>query len=266
MIINNKNINIRRFSSGEMKLLYQDLIPLAINNSVEIIFKDDTENIFELFLICKFYIDNNIKVDLILAYLPYQRMDHINDFEAHTLKFVAQILNSLKLNSIKICEPHCELNLINKSQKISLVEPLFERFCKNNNFDISKDFMVFTDKGSLRRYSHLCKNQIYFEKSRDKFTGLICEYNLKSTIGTNNKFLIVDDIISSGDTIMNCLNHLPKNTQVDIICGHFEKNKYNNRILKSKRVNYVYTSDSLTKINKNKLKIFKIEELINKTL
>ena len=126
MIINNINIKVKRFSSKEMKLIINDYLKLVENNEVTILYKNE-ESIFELFLICKLYESFNVKVNLILTYLPYQRMDHNNGIEAPTLQYVASIFNSLNLNSLKICEPHCNLTYFNRTEKINIVEKIYNK-------------------------------------------------------------------------------------------------------------------------------------------
>lgn len=258
MIINNKSIKIRRFSSGEMRLMQNDLLPLAKQNEVTILYKQQ-ESLFELFLICKFFQDNNIKVNLILAYLPYQRMDHINNFEAPTLRYVIDLFNSLNINKLYICEPHSDTSQFKNVKNISLVEKILDRVYKQESFDIEKDYFVFTDKGSVYRYSHLAKNYVYFKKTRNT-AGYIETHEMVGQIPKNSKVIIIDDIISSGDTINSCLNLITQ--QVIIVSGHYEKNKYNKQLLNNDKVYKIFSSDSLSKKQSKKLVLYKVEDLI----
>lgn len=259
MIINNININIKRFSSGEFKLLYKDFDNFAQDGKVDILYKGQ-ETVFELFLICKFFKDNNIKVNLTLAYLPYQRMDHHNGYEAPTLEYVAEFFNNLGLESIKICEPHCKLDMFENATKIDIVEKIFKKVCPKIKFDENKDFLIFTDKGAKQRYGHLGKNHIYFEKQRSLDTGLIASHKMIGNLPKQAKAILIDDIISSGDTICSCLDLIKNN--IYIICGHYEKNKYNKRLFENKKIIKIFASNSLTKRSCEKLELFKIENLI----
>lgn len=261
MYINNKNINIKRFSSNEMKLLYNDLIPLALNNTVDIIY-DNSISIFEIMILCKFYKDNNINVNLYLSYLPYQRMDHDNKKEAYTLKYVAEIFNDLNLDNLIICEPHCKLDLFNNAKALNIVEKIFNKVKKEIGFGDS-DYLIFTDKGSKEKYGNLSKNHIYFKKNRDKNTGLICSHEMIGELPKKAKAIIIDDIISSGDTMISTINLLPKDIELYVISAHFEDNKYNHRLFKNKKIKQIYSSNSLRKEETKKLKLFDIKELIN---
>ena len=187
-------------------------------------------------------------------------MDHNNGHEAPTLEYVAEFFNSLELESIKICEPHCSIDKFKNSEKIDLVGKIFKNVCKKIGFDENKDFLIFTDKGAKQRYGHLGKNHIYFEKQRSLDTGLIASHKMIGNLPKDTKAILIDDIISSGDTICSCLNLIESN--IYIICGHYEKNKYNKRLFENKKIIKIFASNSLTKQSNAKLELFKIENLI----
>lgn len=259
MIINNKHIKVRRFSSKEMKLVLNDYLKLVKENEVTIIYKNE-ETIFELFLICKLYENLNVKVNLILTYLPYQRMDHNNGIEAPTLQYVASIFNSLNLKSLKICEPHCSLVYFNNAEKIDIVEKIYNRIKSEIDFDENTDYLIFTDKGAKNKYSKLGKNHVYFEKCRDINTGLICSHKMIGEIKNGAKAILIDDIISSGDTICSCLENIKNDLY--IISAHIENNKYNERLIANKKIKTIYSTNSLRKRQKGNLKLFNVEEFV----
>lgn len=258
MYINNTKFKPKRFSSGEMKLLYEDFKYLEKDNEINIIYNNE-ESIFELFLISNFLKSMNKKINLFLSYLPYQRMDKTNDFELKTIQYVANIFNILQFDKLYIGEPHCNTKLFNNSFKIPYVELILNELNKTPSFIDST--LVFTDKGALKRYGHLNQNSIYFEKKRDKNSGLIIEHKLVGKIRHKN-LLFIDDIISTGDTIISCINLLPDDVTIDIVCGHFEKNAYNNRLFDINKIHKIYSTNSLIKTGTDKLILFPCEELI----
>lgn len=262
MIINNKKINIKRYFSKEMKLQNDYLQSFIINNKVDIIYNNEI-SMFELLLILTYYKSLNIEVNLTLAYLPYQRMDHPNTNYTETIKCVASIFNSLKLNSLKICEPHCNLDYFSNAQKINVVEKLFDRVINEIDFNREQDLIIFTDKGSIKKYSSLTNNYAYGEKIRNPLTGLIMSYKLIGEIRPNQKILIVDDIISSGDTICEILDSINNyDNKVYILCAHLEKNKFNKRLTDNTKVQKIFASNSLTKRQSKKIKLFDITEIL----
>lgn len=261
MIINNKKMVVARYSSKEMKLKNDYLQSFIINNKVDIIYNNEI-SIFELLLIVIYYKSLNAEVNLTLSYLPYQRMDHPNTNYTETIKYVASVFNSLHLNSLKICEPHCDLDYFDNAQKICIVEKLFSKVTAEINFQKSNDLVIFTDKGSVKKYSRLNDNYAYGKKTRNPQTGLINSYKLIGNIKPKQKILIVDDIISSGDTIKEILECLSGcDNDVYILCAHLEKNKYNKRLVDNNQVKKIFASNSLTKKQTKKIKLYDIKEI-----
>jgi len=265
MYINGKRFVCKRFSSGELKLLHKDLMESVKEGKVKILYDGKGLTFFELLIIIKYYSSINIMIDLVLAYLPYQRMDHNNGYEVETLKLVADILNEMKLNSLIVCEPHCELTYFKNARSVSFVDLMFNKIAKEIVFDSKKDILFFTDKGSLKRFGHLGQNYVRCEKVRDKETGLIVSYNLIGEIKKEQKIIIIDDIISTGDTILNALNELKKytNQKIYIICGHYEKNKYNKRLFENESIEKIFSTNSLFTRQNKKLKLFGVKQLLN---
>ncbi|PKK95788.1 MAG: hypothetical protein CVV59_01920 [Tenericutes bacterium HGW-Tenericutes-4] len=264
MFINGQKLVLGRYSSGELKLLHEVMLKNVQDNEViEILYNKDIVTFFELLLIIKYYKKQNKKINLTLTYLPYQRMDHNNGYEVETLKLVADLLNELNLNKLTICEPHCPITYFNNANSVSFVDLIFKKLQKNN---ITKEnsILFFTDNGARRRYEHLGNHFITGEKVREKETGLISSYNLVGKIEKHKQIVLIDDIISTGDTMICALDELLKHTnqEVIIVCGHFEKNKYNKRLLTLKNVKHIYASSSLTKRGNKKLTLFKVRELL----
>lgn len=262
MYINGQELKIRRYSSGELKLLRSELNKYITENKVEILHTNDL-SMFELFLIIDYYNSNNILVDLILTYLPYQRMDHDGTNEVNTLINVARMLNKACLNSLTICEPHSSITDFNNAVEFSYINHLKHKVFADIGFDENTDTVILTDKGGFKRYGKLSKNIGYFNKVRDKNTGLITHHEIVGNVKTSGKVVIVDDIISSGDTIINVVNILASKgaKEIYVFCGHFEKNRFNNRLLIHKDVKMIFSTNSLRKKQTKKLKLYKTEEI-----
>lgn len=262
MYINGQKLHIRRYSSGELKLIRSILDKYIIDNKVSILYTNEY-SLFELLLIINYYKEKGVNIDLILTYLPYQRMDHEGRDELDTINNVANIFNALHLNSITICEPHCNTNMFNNVTNVSLVRLLKEKVFKEIDFT-ENDIILLTDKGGYIRYGYMSKNLVYFNKVRDLETGLIIKHELIGNLDITKKIIIVDDIISTGDTIINIVEKLTEMGAKDIyiFAGHIENNKYNNRILNHKNIKKVFSTNSLRKRQTKKLKLYDTKELI----
>lgn len=260
MLINDIDYEIPRFSSGEMKLRHEELQKLVKDNCVKILYNNQI-SFFELILLIEYYKSKNVRVELTLSYLPYQRMDKDNEIEVKTIKLVAKLINSLKLDKLFVCEPHCSLEYFNNANKISLIDSLFEKIKEDINLTKS-DKICFPDMGAKKKYENLSNNYIYFEKKRALSTGLIDSFQMIGSLENTKRIIIIDDIISTGDTIQNIVNTIPKNIEIYIVCGHFENNKYNLRLTQNPQIKAIYTSNSLYKQQLGNLKVFDIKDLI----
>jgi phosphoribosylpyrophosphate synthetase len=264
MIINGKKIKLKRYSSGEMKLLHSDFKEFIDVEIIDIFYEMEQANFFELLILLNYFKSFNKKLNLTLAYLPYQRMNHAGNNNVMTLQYVANLLNDLNLNSLTVAEPHCSLELFKNSKSFSAVKTIYNKLLKQMP-ELKNYQLVFTDKGGVERYKNLANNFIYGQKVRNQQTGLIENYELIGTL-TSETVVIIDDIISTGDTIISAIEQLEKKNikRIIIICGHLEKNKYNKRLTQHKLVTNLFATNSLTKKSFNKkIKLFSLWEILN---
>ena len=116
--------------------------------------------------------------------------------------------------------------------------------------------------GAKNKYGNLASNYIYFEKKRALSTGLIDSFQMIGNLNDTKRVVIIDDIISTGDTIQNIVDNISKDIEIYIVCGHFENNKYNLRLTQNPQIKAIYTSNSLNKKQFGNLKVFDIKDLI----
>jgi ribose-phosphate pyrophosphokinase len=267
MYINGRKLRVRRYSSGELKFIRSDLDSYIVDNKVKILYLGEY-SLFELLLVLNYYVGKKVLVDLILSYLPYQRMDHKGRDELDTVNYVADIFNNLKLNSLTICEPHCDIDCFNNASSFSFVRAIKDSVFEEIGFDVKKDVVVLTDKGGLKRYGDISENVVYFNKERDLESGLIIKHNIVGNIDVRRNVVIVDDIISTGDTIVNIIDELLKMgvNSIYVLSGHIENNKYNKRIVEYGNVIRVYSTNSLKRKGNKKLKLFDVKNIFESRL
>jgi len=157
MYINGKLFHPKRYSSGEMKLIRSELDSYIVNNEITLLYLNE-ESIFELFILIDYYKKSCNKINLILSYLPYQRMDHANRDELNTVENVANIINGLNLNSVTICEPHTNIDSFKKANAFSYIHNLKDRVFAKINFDNNTDTIVLSDKGGVEKFGNLANN------------------------------------------------------------------------------------------------------------
>ena len=262
MLINQKKYKKKKYSSGELRFVRSELDSFIENGEVEIFLENDYP-ILELSIVLKYYKLKGVMVKLVLSYLPYQRMDHKGRDKLDTLTYVAYVINDLHLDGVVICEPHCEIDDFDNAKKFDFVRAIKNDVFNEIGFDEEKDFVVLTDKGGAKRYSGIAKNMTYFNKERSLETGLIVKQEIIGNIDISKKIVIVDDIISSGDTIVGIVEYLKElgAKEIYVLSGHIENNKSNKRLEQFDEVKMIFSTNSLKKRGTKKIKIFDCGEV-----
>lgn len=232
------DVDINYFPNGEINI---KLDPIIINNNYKIVFKwfDDKDFIHLYFFVNYLKQLNTFKRcdGLFIPYLPYSRMDRIENNNMFTLKYIADFINQFNFKKVEVLEPHSDksLQLIKNIRPIySSIQMLYD-YMKQLKEDIT---IVFPDKGAYNRYSKLIDkqyiNQIfkynyniqYCDKERDFKTGKIKDIQLKTHEKIYDRVIIIDDLCSKGGTFVGCKNAILKNNSkvkcFDLIITHVE--------------------------------------------
>ncbi len=175
------------------------------------------QNYMELFLLVDGLKRNGAKsVTVVCPYLGYERQDHIfRTGEAVSLAVIRTILEAIGVDRLLIFDPHSikvpeifRIPVINVSAL-----PLFAKEIRKQSWSITDTVLVTPDMGGIRRIkilSSLLDNMPYaaIEKNRDLETGEVTAENIEGQI--RKRAIIVDDMISSGKTIVTAANLLVK--------------------------------------------------------
>lgn len=250
-------VEIFLFPDGERRVKLNDTV---VDEDILIVQSTSTpvdEHYVELF----FLIDSARRsgarsVTVVMPYFGYQRQDHVfRDGEAVSLEVMIRILESLKvahviafdLHSIKIPEffriPITHLSAL----------PLFAEEIQKRGWMNDESVLVSPDLGGLRRIqkmSDLLGNMPWIAtvKDRDLDTGTI---QINEIEGDKNNIrkraLIVDDMISSGHTIVESANLLRKHgvEEVYVFVTHPIFSQEAPKILQESFVNTVFVTDSV---------------------
>lgn len=246
-------LDIHIFPDGEKRVRVVDRIVSEDCVVVQPTSNPGDSNYMELFFITDALKRSGAKsVTAVIPYLGYQRQDHVfRDGEAVSLEVIVETLErvgvdkviALDLHSIKIPEvftiPVTHLSAL----------PLFGEKIRSLKL---KDFvLVSPDMGGIRRIkliSELLANASFavVDKDRDLETG---EVSVKEVQGDvkGKTAVIVDDIISSGNTIVKAASTLLKNGahKVLVFATHpvFSEDSLN--ILQNAAVEKVYVTDTI---------------------
>lgn len=160
-------------------------------------------------------------IHLYLPYVPYARQDRVTvQGEAVSIRVLAQMINSLNLQSVSICDPHSDVTpaLLNNV----IVYKAHQLF---NGVKVWEDeWIVAPDAGATKRCEEFArevraKGVIQCIKKRDPATGKLSGFQCLEDV-TGKKLTIVDDICDAGGTFLGLRAELADAAQVDLVVTH----------------------------------------------
>lgn len=265
ILVNGHEIKLGRFPDKTLLMKY------TVNTSTCIIrwkYESD-EELFAIYCI-KRHIDENSKWHKIttileLPYIPNARQDRTKHPEdIFTLKYFAEIINSLNFDSVEVLDPHSNVssalinNIVVKNPSDKIAEAYF-RINKELGDD-SFVLMFYPDEGACKRYSDKFTTPYAFGiKERDWETGKIKGLSVFGDTGliSGNNVLIIDDICSKGGTFFHSAKKLKElgAEKIYLYITHCENTILEGDLLESELIEKVYTTDSLFSKEHEKIEI-----------
>jgi ribose-phosphate pyrophosphokinase len=196
---------IKHFSDGE---LYVKVEEDVADKDVWIVTSTQppAENILTLFFLLDALTACHVKkVNLFFIYFAYARQSIALEGEARSAGFIAEILKRFPLNKIYILHAHAPY-ILQEFLSFNTLIP-FDFFCfAAHEYDV----IAAPDKGAFelaREIAQQCnKEAVFLQKTRPKHE----EVTITSVNGTvaGKKVLLVDDIISTGRTLIESVRAL----------------------------------------------------------
>lgn len=220
-------VEIFVFPDGERRVRFEESV---VGEDVVIVQSTGTpvdQNYMELF----FLLDSAKRsgaatITLIMPYFGYQRQDHIfRDGEAVSLQVIIKLLESLAIDRLITVDLHTiripELFTIPVTHLSAL--PLFAQEIKNQRWQ-DDSVLVSPDMGGINRIKKMAEllyamPWISLEKNRDTTSGEIAidtvhpstnSGQVSTEVLRGKRTIIVDDMISSGNTIVKGAELLKK--------------------------------------------------------
>ena len=264
-------LEIHIFPDGEKRVRILDKVVDEQCIVVQPTSPEPDKNYMELFFIVDaLRRSGGKKITAVIPYLGYQRQDHIfREGEAVSLEVVATLLKwggvdeiiAFDLHSIKIPEIF-KIKLTHLSAL-----SIFAKEIKKMGQD---SVLVSPDMGGIRRIKLLSEMLggmpfAVIEKNRDLTTGKITMAGISGKVRENA--IIVDDMISTGGTIVEAANLLKSKgaRNIYVFATHAVFSKDAPKILGSSILKKVYVTDTIN-IPKEKqfekLKVLSVSELI----
>lgn len=249
LYVNNRLVEFQTFPNLETRLDLDQSI-LKPHNKVMWKFVDNS-SIFELLLFDNVMSQNQMIYELFIPYLPYSRMDRVEDkLTAFSLKVISDMLSRLNVSKIKILDPHSDkiFELMNSGLIEKFNFSIHHHILKDK--DLSNAWIVFPDKGAMKRYnSDLYKNVIVCEKVRDFKTGQILKIDVHVEKGSaTGKLYVIDDLCSRGGTFVGGLKAIMSKSipfeSAELIVTHVEESIIDGDVFST--FDKVYSTDSIT--------------------
>ena len=205
-------VKMFKFAGGETQVTFKNPSTSYADNSVQIIAYITDGDIMPLALLVdaiRRTIHNPV-IKLHLPYLPYARQDRVmNSGESLAVKVFADMLNSLKLDSIVLDDCHSDvgLALVNNAINASTLPNIVESKPSYT--------LVAPDSGALKKTFKYAKllgitDVVRADKLRDVTTGNITETVVYGDV-QGKEVLILDDICDGGRTFIELAKVLKDN-------------------------------------------------------
>ncbi len=222
-----KNTELRIFADGESKIRLDNV---AKKNCIIIhsTYPPTDQHLMQLFMIiykCKEDGANDICV--VSPYLAYTRQDKVFvDGEIKTINLVGEILASLGTTKLITIDSHSPNALNCSFATIGLTAiPSLATYIKRN-ITINNPIVISPDEGGIERAKKFAglinANMLSLVKTRDRFTGDISISLSEEQPLKKRDALIVDDMISTGTSVIKATEILKQNNigDVYVICTH----------------------------------------------
>ena len=258
--LNDKIVTVDSFPDGTM--LMKEAV-CKNEASIKWTYENDREFLALIYLTKHLQTHGVNHIDLYMPYIPNARQDRVkNKEDVFTLKYFAEILNSLNFTSVTVLDPHSSVsealidNLVVESPAKYIAKCIGKIptcMCKDViTLEESLSLMMFyPDEGSMKRYSSIVVDIPYAfgVKKRDWKTGKINGLDVISNGNdiTYKDILIVDDICSYGGTFLHSARKLKKLGAHDIYLyvSHCENSILDGELINSGLIKKIYTTDSI---------------------
>lgn len=261
--IDGEVINLGSFPDGTALIKYSPLPHQKVGYAkLSWYYENDAEFLSLMYLVKHLRSHGVNDIYLYMPYIPNARQDRVKSSEdVFTLKYFAELLNSLNLTRIEVLDPHSTVSeaLINNLHIYSpkpYIEQVLEKIGKGNIL------MFYPDEGARKRYSSMIDLPCFFGiKKRDWKTGVIEGLDVAGPIDfiPGKDILIVDDICSRGGTFLHSAKKLKELGAKDIylFVSHCENTILEGELLNNDLIKKVYTTDSIFTKNHERIEVLK---------
>lgn len=223
------DVELKTFSDGESKIRINADLSEKKCIIVQSTFPPVDSNYLQTLMMIS-YCKNSGAAEVIpvIPYMGYARQDRsFLNGEVVTMSVIAKLFDCFGIKDLVTIDIHSLKALSHfKSNIVNLTSiPLLARYTLSN-LDLKKPIVVSPDQGGTERvklFADIIKSPfLSMRKMRDRNTGEITIYDNLDLDVTDNDIIVLDDMISSGGTIMKAIDILKKNRcgRIIVMCVH----------------------------------------------
>lgn len=225
----------------------------SIRGEININFTYENDVDITTLIMTKKYLDDvqpDAKVNLIMKYIPYSRMDRYIEGYMFSCKYFCEIINGLKFNRVFVLDPHSSVSTaaLQRVSEIS-IQPYIDKIIEENHID----YVFYPDNGACKKYPEKISlrghiTYFYGNKKRNLQTGYIEKYDLVDAPDLQDKnVLIIDDLCSKGMTFFLSGKEIKSKgaKNVYLYVSHLEESVKKGRLLSTDVIDKIYTSNSI---------------------
>ncbi len=217
---------IRVFPDGESKITLIGKISKKKSIVLQSIYPPVDTNLVQVLSLIAKAKENSSEVIAVIPYMGYARQDR--EFlpgEIVTMKVLGKLFKSAGASKIIVVDIHSSIGLKHfsiKTKNITAIPDLVGFFKK---LSLKNPLVVSPDQGGKERAKEFAKefnsDYIALEKTRDKKTGKV-KIKTKNLEVQNRDLILVDDIISTGGSIIKATQFLKKQKckKIYVACTH----------------------------------------------
>lgn len=219
---------LRIFADGESKIKLE-----SVENNQCIIIQSlyppiDRHIIQLLMMIQKCRRDKALKTIVVIPYMAYARQDKaFLEGEVISISILAEIIECFGVSRVITVDIHSQSSLSyfgNIIKNISAI-PVLAEYALQNVF-LNNVLIISPDFGGLKRaqkFGEIIQREVTFlKKTRDRLTGIVSIEDVLDFKVKDKDVILVDDMISTGNSIIKACEVLRKNgaERIFVICSH----------------------------------------------
>ncbi len=249
-------VDLRTFSDGESKIRINSNLSNKKCIVVQSTYPPVDSNILQaLMIVSSCYSSGASEVIPVIPYMGYARQDRaFLEGEFVTISLIAKLFECIGVQNLITVDIHSVKSLSYFNCNVVNISSINSLACYAlKNFELNKPVVVSPDIGGINRAKEFASilNAPFFglKKKRDRLTGeVIMEESLDVNI-KDRDIIIIDDMISSGGTILKATNLLKKNNcgKISVMCVHALADEKSLRLLTESGLSNIISTNSVPK-------------------